>query len=355
MFKEMLKINMSLTALGNVAHALHEGASHVPYRDSTLTRILRPSFSALNSKVLLISNLSPTQLTYDESFSTLQFANKVKAMKVSNSMVGADQQQLQFDYLETQKTQWALLADLHIANLHFENEPMLRRFTDMVETKFYTHRLRLKSQEKERQRIIKDLEPQGRQEKERIAQKIATRKAQEAEARKEMGREIYDGLVDEFNNRVAAVQQQIDALVIEENEFQSKLDTEITEKTTETKDHETVVATLSKEKKEFRGRVEKAMIQLEALNKEKTRLNEEEKKRKVGGHAQLTDEEAALASHEVGYVNAMWRHCKAQEYFFIYKAYRETHTALLEVQRQNLLRVEQAMGESEKLSKMVKT
>eukprot|EP01061_Rhynchopus_euleeides_P002480 TRINITY_DN11904_c0_g2_i1.p1 TRINITY_DN11904_c0_g2~~TRINITY_DN11904_c0_g2_i1.p1 ORF type:complete len:690 (+),score=260.59 TRINITY_DN11904_c0_g2_i1:86-2155(+) len=354
MFKEMLKINMSLTALGNVAHALHKGASHVPYRDSTLTRILRPSFAAPLSKVLLISNLSPTQLSYDESFSTLQFANKVKAMKVNNSMVGAEQQQLQFDYLETQKTQWALLADLHIANLHYENDPMLRRYTDMVETTYYTHRLRLKNQEKERQKIIKELEPAGREEKARIAKKIEARKAREAEERKEMHREIYEGLVDEFNNKVAAIQQQIDVLTQEANDFQSKLDQQISERTTETKDHEEVVARLSKEKKEFRGRVENAMVQLEALNKEKTRLNEEEKKHKIDSTNKKSGEESDLAQHEVKYVSAMWRHCKAQEYFFIYKAYRETHLALVDAQRQNLLRIEQALNESDKLSKMAK-
>ena len=63
---EMKSINLSLTTLGNVAHALHTGAPHVAYRSSTLTKILRPSFASVKSKILLISNLSPSQLTYSE-------------------------------------------------------------------------------------------------------------------------------------------------------------------------------------------------------------------------------------------------------------------------------------------------
>ena len=354
MHKEMVKINSSLTCLGNVAHALHSGASHIPYRDSTLTRILRPSFAAANAKVLLISNLSPTQLTYDEGYRTLLFANKVKAMKVNNSMVGADQQQLQFNYLETQKTNWALLADLHIASLMIENDPMLRRYTDLIETTYYTHRLRLKSQDKERQRVIKDLEPAGREEKVRIAKKVEARKKREAEEMQERYKEIYEGLIDEYNNKVGSLQQQIESLQKDIDDFEAKLNQEIQDKTTETKTHDGELERLTKEKKAFRARIEQAMVQLEKINQEKGRLNEEEKKYKADTHKKQTTEEIDLEKHEQRYVEQTWRHCKAQEYFFVYKAYRETHAALVDAQRQNLLRVEQALNESEKLTKMIR-
>jgi hypothetical protein len=88
--KEATQINMSLTALGNVVHALHQGEAHVKYRDSSLTRLLMPAFSQDSSRVLLLAHCSPTQLTYDESVSSLHFANKVKAVRIATTMNEVD-------------------------------------------------------------------------------------------------------------------------------------------------------------------------------------------------------------------------------------------------------------------------
>lgn len=53
-------INKSLSALGNVINALTDGkSSHVPYRDSKLTRMLQDSLGG-NSKTLLIITCSPS-------------------------------------------------------------------------------------------------------------------------------------------------------------------------------------------------------------------------------------------------------------------------------------------------------
>ncbi|AYU83011.1 kinesin, putative, partial [Leishmania donovani] len=109
---EATSINSSLTALGNVVHSLHEGG-FVSYRVSNLTRLLKPAFSHPSSRVLLLAQCSPTQLTFDETISTLHFANKVKDMKVT-TCTGAEAEKLQFDFLESGKMYDALLADLHI-------------------------------------------------------------------------------------------------------------------------------------------------------------------------------------------------------------------------------------------------
>ena len=54
--KEATKINLSLTALGNVISALVDGKStHVPYRDSKLTRLLQDSLGG-NTKTVMIAN-----------------------------------------------------------------------------------------------------------------------------------------------------------------------------------------------------------------------------------------------------------------------------------------------------------
>eukprot|EP01063_Lacrimia_lanifica_P024091 TRINITY_DN3205_c0_g1_i1.p1 TRINITY_DN3205_c0_g1~~TRINITY_DN3205_c0_g1_i1.p1 ORF type:complete len:691 (+),score=258.76 TRINITY_DN3205_c0_g1_i1:108-2180(+) len=354
-FNEMKKINMSLTALGNVVHSLHEGASHVPYRNSTLTRILRPSFSAPSAKVLLISNLSPTQLSYDESHSTLLFANKVKAMKVSNTTVGADQQQLQFDFLETQKTNWALLADHHIAQLHFENRPMLRKHTDLITSPFNIHRMKAKAMEKERLKIIRALESTaGRDEKAACETRVAARKKKEKDQRDALEKEIVEGLIDEFSNKVADLQQKNEALDKIANEFNDTLSKDVAVLQTEITEHEGIAAKLKAEKGELREQIEQHGAQLTALIAERARLNEQEKKKKEENQGRFGEEERALAQCEGEYAQAAFDHCVAQQYFIRFKSYRETHTAMLDMQKQNILRLNHAIAESEKLNKMLK-
>jgi Kinesin motor domain len=79
--KEATKINLSLSALGNIISALVDGKSkHIPYRDSKLTRLLQDSLGG-NSKTLMIATLSPASYNYDETLSTLRYANRAKNIK----------------------------------------------------------------------------------------------------------------------------------------------------------------------------------------------------------------------------------------------------------------------------------
>jgi kinesin family member 17 len=72
--KEAQKINLSLSALGNVISALVDGKSkHIPYRDSKLTRLLQDSLGG-NTKTVMIAALSPADYNYDETLSTLRYA-----------------------------------------------------------------------------------------------------------------------------------------------------------------------------------------------------------------------------------------------------------------------------------------
>ena len=57
--KEATKINLSLSALGNVISALVDGkSSHIPYRDSKLTRLLQDSLGG-NTKTVMVANMGP--------------------------------------------------------------------------------------------------------------------------------------------------------------------------------------------------------------------------------------------------------------------------------------------------------
>jgi kinesin family protein 3/17 len=72
---------LSLTALGNVISALVDGkSSHIPYRDSKLTRLLQDSLGG-NTKTVMIAALSPSEYNYDETLSTLRYASRAKAIK----------------------------------------------------------------------------------------------------------------------------------------------------------------------------------------------------------------------------------------------------------------------------------
>ncbi|CAO3685378.1 unnamed protein product [Umbelopsis ramanniana] len=87
--EEAKKINKSLTALGMVINSLTDGkSSHVPYRDSKLTRILQESLGG-NSRTTLIINCSPSSYNEAETLSTLRFGMRAKTIK-NKAKVNAD-------------------------------------------------------------------------------------------------------------------------------------------------------------------------------------------------------------------------------------------------------------------------
>ena len=79
--EEAKKINKSLSALGMVINSLTDGKStHIPYRDSKLTRILQESLGG-NSRTTLIINCSPSSYNEQETISTLRFGVRAKSIK----------------------------------------------------------------------------------------------------------------------------------------------------------------------------------------------------------------------------------------------------------------------------------
>ncbi|PRD22634.1 UNVERIFIED_CONTAM: Kinesin heavy chain [Trichonephila clavipes] len=78
---EAKNINKSLSALGNVISALADGnKSHIPYRDSKLTRILQESLGG-NSRTTIIICCSPASFNECETKSTLDFGRRAKTIK----------------------------------------------------------------------------------------------------------------------------------------------------------------------------------------------------------------------------------------------------------------------------------
>lgn len=118
--KELTSINKSLSSLGNVIASLtRKKRSHVPYRDSKLTRILQDSLGG-NTRTVLITCVAPTVLHANESASTLQFADRARnvMLKAKANMVVDDK---------------VLLADAQteIARLKLLLKQALKKLEDM--------------------------------------------------------------------------------------------------------------------------------------------------------------------------------------------------------------------------------
>lgn len=87
---ESQNINKSLSCLGNVIAALTDpkGRSHIPYRDSKLTRMLKDSLGG-NCKTTMMVMISPAPEAFGETLSTLKFATWAKQIK-NNAKVNED-------------------------------------------------------------------------------------------------------------------------------------------------------------------------------------------------------------------------------------------------------------------------
>src|SRR3978361_1747613 len=97
--KEGAEINRSLSTLGRVIAALADlsdgkkkktgkGASQVPYRDSVLTWLLKDSLGG-NSMTAMIAAISPADINFDETLSTLRYADSAKRIK-NHAVVNED-------------------------------------------------------------------------------------------------------------------------------------------------------------------------------------------------------------------------------------------------------------------------
>ncbi|XP_072442192.1 kinesin-like protein KIF1B isoform X18 [Chiloscyllium punctatum] len=92
--KEGANINKSLTTLGKVISALAEvskkkkKSDFIPYRDSVLTWLLRENLGG-NSRTAMVAALSPADINYDETLSTLRYADRAKQIKC-NAVINED-------------------------------------------------------------------------------------------------------------------------------------------------------------------------------------------------------------------------------------------------------------------------
>jgi hypothetical protein len=99
--REGIKINEGLLALGNVIHALsedrpskaHPKTTHIPYRQSKLTRLLQDALGG-NSQTLFLACVSPADIHVNETLSTLYYANRARNIK-NVPTINIDQRKLE--------------------------------------------------------------------------------------------------------------------------------------------------------------------------------------------------------------------------------------------------------------------
>ncbi|XP_023685972.2 kinesin-like protein KIF21A isoform X3 [Paramormyrops kingsleyae] len=101
--REGISINCGLLALGNVISALGDKSkrsTHVPYRDSKLTRLLQDSLGG-NSQTVMIACISPSDRDFMETLNTLKYANRARNIK-NRVMVNQDKASQQISALRTE-------------------------------------------------------------------------------------------------------------------------------------------------------------------------------------------------------------------------------------------------------------
>ncbi|KAK7203120.1 P-loop containing nucleoside triphosphate hydrolase protein [Myxozyma melibiosi] len=78
--REAGMINQSLLTLGRVINALVDRSSHIPYRESKLTRLLQDSLGG-RTKTCIIATVSPAKMNMEETISTLDYASRAKSIR----------------------------------------------------------------------------------------------------------------------------------------------------------------------------------------------------------------------------------------------------------------------------------
>ncbi|XP_041804999.1 kinesin-like protein KIF2C isoform X1 [Chelmon rostratus] len=94
---ETAEINRSLLALKECIRSLGKNSDHIPFRMSTLTKVLRDSFIGEKSRTCMIAMVSPSMASCEYTMNTLRYADRVKELNGSSTANGAAKAQEPMD------------------------------------------------------------------------------------------------------------------------------------------------------------------------------------------------------------------------------------------------------------------
>lgn len=82
---EGAEINKSLLALKECIRALDRSQKHAPFRQSTLTQVLKDSFMGPHSRTIMIANIAPNSGSAEHTLNTLRYADRVRELRANNA------------------------------------------------------------------------------------------------------------------------------------------------------------------------------------------------------------------------------------------------------------------------------
>ncbi|CBZ28828.1 putative kinesin [Leishmania mexicana MHOM/GT/2001/U1103] len=145
---EAQAINKSLSTLGTVINAMYLQNPHIPFRESKLTKLLKPCFVDTTSRLLLIGQVAPPSNSASESLGTLRFCDRVKGLKAGQVM-GFTDPAAEEAFLQSRRVNEELLAEMHILQAQYYYEAVnVRRLAAAKNVPV----------EQERQRIVAELQ-----------------------------------------------------------------------------------------------------------------------------------------------------------------------------------------------------
>ncbi|PWZ31704.1 hypothetical protein Zm00014a_008200 [Zea mays] len=122
--KEGKAINLSLSALADVIDALQTKKSHIPYRNSKLTQVLKDSIGC-ESKTLMLVHIRPNEDDLCESICTLGFATRVRSIRLENE---------EPQEVKARKEHLLMELEKEISDLEQECEGIVRKIKKLKET-----------------------------------------------------------------------------------------------------------------------------------------------------------------------------------------------------------------------------
>mmetsp|Transcript_38423 Transcript_38423/g.63865 ORF Transcript_38423/g.63865 Transcript_38423/m.63865 type:complete len:759 (-) Transcript_38423:765-3041(-) len=268
--QEAQAINKSLSALGNVVNGLYMESKHIPYRDSKLTRLLRRSFVDPGSRILLITNLSPTGNSFGESLSSLRFADRVKGLKaaaISAGDVVAEQ-----EFLERLRVSEQIAADVRIAQGATEykiQRPRTRR-KDVLTNKDYL------------KECISEYSAQVKREEQE-------KKERELRELQELVKKETDETIEAWRKKNEDMKSQCEEASQECERLQKEVETCKIDKEKEIEDRMTDAKKKKKDRRNAEERIEVIKKELIQATEDESRLTEEQK----AAEGKYMDEEGA--------------------------------------------------------------
>ncbi|KAF9685739.1 hypothetical protein SADUNF_Sadunf03G0085400 [Salix dunnii] len=210
--EEAKSINLSLSALGKCINALAENSTHVPIRDSKLTRLLRDSFGG-TARTSLVITIGPSPRHRGETASTIMFGQR--AMKVENMLKLKEE----FDYKSLSRR-----LEIQLEKVIAEHEKQRKALENEIER--VTTEAKLQISELERNYAVELEKERLNYQKEYMESIKKLEEKWMVNQQKHAGGENIAGLKDESSNRISNGEDSRVANMEELSEMKKKLQNE---------------------------------------------------------------------------------------------------------------------------------